>query len=170
MRSATFVARTIDVEQKHLGEMLKRAHAASRRFVRRDSAELQHLQRRRFQRSQRQAIKADHQLVLEHGKPLIFGKNRDKGIRMNGQRAEVVQLGNGVTRSDLVVHDETNLALAFMLANFEPPMPTPVGVFYAVNRPTYDGVANHQLQDSRAKQGEGDLKALLHRGDVWTVN
>jgi 2-oxoglutarate ferredoxin oxidoreductase subunit beta len=89
---------------------------------------------------------------------------------MNGQRAEVVALGNGVTEKDLVVHDETNLPLAFMLANFESPMPTPLGVFYAVERPTYDGVVNHQLADSRAKQGEGDLKALLHRGDVWTVN
>ena len=63
---------------------------ASRNRVRRDPAELQHLQRRRLRRSHRERIKADHQLVLEHGKPLVFGKNRDKGIRMNGMRPEVV--------------------------------------------------------------------------------
>ena len=108
--------------------------------------------------------------MLEHGKPLIFGKNRDKGIRMNGQRAEVVTLGEGVTEKDLVVHDETNLALAFMLGNFEAPMPAPIGVFYAISRPTYDAAMNAQLAEAKAKQGAGDIAALLKRGDVWTVH
>src|SRR5579885_1412047 len=122
---ATFVARSVDVEQKHLGEMLKRAHEH------RGASFLEILQNCNifndgaFNDLSDKGIKADHQLVLEHGKPLIFGKNRNKGIRMNGQRAEVVELGNGITEKDLVVHDETNLALAFMLANFEPPLPTP---------------------------------------------
>ena len=81
---ATFVARTIDVEQKHLGEMLKRAHAH------RGASFIEILQNCNifndgaFNDVSDKAIKADHQLVLEHGKPLIFGKNRDKGIRMNG--------------------------------------------------------------------------------------
>jgi 2-oxoglutarate ferredoxin oxidoreductase subunit beta len=168
--NATFVARTVDVEQKHLGEMIKRAH------THRGASFVEILQNCNifndgaFDDVSDKQIKADHQLLLRHGEPLIFGKNQDQGIKMNGQRAEVVALGNGVTEKDLVVHDETNLPLAFMLANFESPMPTPLGVFYAVKRPTYDGVVNHQLEDSRAKQGEGDLKALLHRGDVWTVN
>jgi 2-oxoglutarate ferredoxin oxidoreductase subunit beta len=168
--SATFVARTIDVEQKHLGETLKRAHAH------RGASFVEILQNCNifndgaFNDLSDKAIKADHQLVLEHGKPLIFGKNRDKGIRMNGQRAEVVALGDGVTEKDLVVHDETNLALAFMLANFEAPMPAPVGVFYATSRPTYDAAMNAQLAEAKTKQGVGDIAALLKRGDVWTVH
>ena len=168
--SATFVARTIDVEQKHLGETLKRAHSH------RGASFVEILQNCNifndgaFNDLSDKAIKADHQLVLEHGKPLIFGKNRDKGIRMNGQRAEVVMLGDGVTEKDLVVHDETNLALAFMLANFEPPMPAPVGVFFATSRPTYDAAINAQLAEAKAKQGAGDIAALLKRGDVWTVH
>jgi 2-oxoglutarate ferredoxin oxidoreductase subunit beta len=168
--SATFVARTIDVEQKHLGETLKRAHAH------RGASFVEILQNCNifndgaFNDLSDKAIKADHQLVLEHGKPLIFGKNRDKGIRMNGQRAEVVTLGDGVTEKDLVVHDETNLALAFMLANFEAPMPAPIGVFYATSRPTYDAAMNAQLAEAKAKQGAGDIAALLKRGDVWTVH
>ena len=167
--SATFVARTVDVEQKHLGDMLKRTHAH------RGAAFLEILQNCNifndgaFNDLSDKAIKADHQLVLEHGKPLIFGKNRDQGVRMNGQRAEVVALGNGVTADDLVVHDETNLALAFMLANFEAPLPTPIGVFYATSRPTFDGAINQQLRDARTKQGPGDLAALLKRGDTWSV-
>jgi 2-oxoglutarate/2-oxoacid ferredoxin oxidoreductase subunit beta len=168
---ATFVARSIDVEQKHLGEMLKRAHQH------RGASFLEILQNCNiyndgaFNDVSDKAIKAEHQLVLEHGKPLIFGKNRDKGIRMNGMRPEVVTLGqNGISEKDIVVHDETNLALAFMLGNFEAPMPTPVGVFYATSRPSYDAVLNHQLEEAKAKQGAGDLKTLLTRGDTWTVS
>ena len=62
-----------------------------------------------------------------------------------------------------MVHDETNLSLAFMLGNFEPPLPTPVGVFYCAPRPTYDAAMNKQLEDANAKQGAGDLQTLLQR-------
>ena len=168
--SASFVCRTVDVEQKHLGDMLKRAHAH------RGASYMEILQNCNifndgaFNELSDKQIKAEHQLVLEHGKPLIFGKNKDKGIRMNGQRAEVVELGNGVSDKDLIVHDETNLALAFMLANFEPPLPTPIGVFYAVSRPTFEEAVNKQLEEAKTKQGEGNLQAVLNRGDTWTVN
>ena len=167
---ATFVCRTVDVEQRHLQDMLKRAHAH------RGSSFLEILQNCNifndgaFNDISDKAIKADHQLVLEHGKPLIFGKNRDRGIRMNGARPEVVKLGDGVTEKDLIVHDEHNLALGFMLGNFEPPMPTPIGVFYDESRPTYDGAVSKQLADAAEKLGAGDLKKLLERGDTWTVN
>jgi 2-oxoglutarate ferredoxin oxidoreductase subunit beta len=166
---ASFVARTVDVEQKHLQDMLKRAHAH------RGSSFLEILQNCNifndgaFDDVSDKAIKAEHQLVLEHGKPLVFGKARDKGIRMNGMRPEVVKLGDGITEKDLVVHDETNLALAFMLGHFEPPMPTPVGVFYASSRPTYDGAVNAQLEQAKKTQGPGELRSLLRRGDTWSV-
>src|SRR5487761_1539650 len=168
---ATFVARAIDVEQKHLGEMLKRAHAH------RGASFMEILQNCNifndgaFNEVSDKAIKSEHQLILENGKPLLFGKERNKGIKMNGMRPEVVTLGeNGISEKDIVVHDESNLSLAFMLGNFEAPMPTPVGVFYAVSRPTYDGAINKQLADAKAKQGAGNLTELLNRGDVWTVH
>jgi len=167
---ASFVCRTVDVEQKHLGEMLKRAHGH------RGASFVEILQNCNifndgaFNEVSDKQIKADHQLVLQHGQPLIFGKNHDKGIRMNGQRPEIVQLGNGVTEKDLVVHDETNLALAFMLGNFEAPLPTPLGVFYAASRPTYDAAMNQQLADAKSRQGPGDLQKLLNSGDTWTVS
>jgi 2-oxoglutarate ferredoxin oxidoreductase subunit beta len=169
---ATFVARSIDVEQKHLGAMLKRGHDHQ------GASFLEILQNCNifndgaFNDVTDKAIKAEHQLILEHGKPLIFGKNRDKGIRINARfEPEVVTLGqNGITEKDVVVHDETNLALAFMLGNFEPPLPTPIGVFYASSRPTYDAAMNQQLADAKAKMGPGDLDQLIKRGDTWTVN
>src|SRR5581483_3871781 len=102
---ATFVARSVDVEQKHLGEMLKLAHEH------RGASFLEILQHcnifndEAFKEVSDKTIKAQHQLVLEHGKQLIFGKNRDKGIRMNGMRPEVVMIDNATTEKDLVVHD-----------------------------------------------------------------
>jgi 2-oxoglutarate ferredoxin oxidoreductase subunit beta len=168
---ATFVARSVDVEQKHLGYTLKRAHDH------RGASFVEILQNCNifndgaFNDVSDKAIKAEHQLILEHGKPLIFGKNRDKGIRMNGMRPEVVTIGtDGKDLDGIVVHDESNLALAFMLGNFEPPMPVPLGVFYSTVRPAYDAAMNEQLAGSVAKNGKGDPQKLLNGGDTWTVN
>ena len=154
----------MDVEQKHLGETLKRAHAH------RGASFVEILQNCNifndgaFNDVSDKAIKAEHQLVLEHGKPLIFGKNRDKGIRMNGHAARGSERSaTASTEKDLVVHDETNLSLAFMLGQFEAPMPTPLGVFYASSRPTYDGAMNAQLDEAKTKQGPGDLRAAQAR-------
>ncbi len=166
----SFVARAVDVEQKHLGDMLRRAHDH------RGTSFIEILQdcvifnEGAFAQLTDKATQADSQIVLEHGKPLVFGKNRDKGIRLNAMRPEVVALGNGINEADLLVHDETNLALAFMLANLEPPFPTPIGVFYAVSRPTYDGAVNQQFLEAREKLGPGDVKELLRRGGTWQVN
>ena len=102
-------------------------------------------------------IKSEHQLILEHGKPLVFGKNRDKGIRMNGMRPEVVSIGtDGKDLESIVVHDETNLALAFMLGNFEPPMPVPLGRVLCDLAPDLrwgDEQANHR------RDGEGQRRS-----------
>ncbi len=118
------------------------------------------------------AVKPHNQLILEHGKPLIFGKNRDKGIRLSRNMVpEVVKLGNGITESDLLVHDETNRAMGYFLSRLTPPeFPTPIGVFRAIERPTYEEGMAAQIQAARKRQGEGDLDALLNRGDTWVVS
>ena len=88
-------------------------------------------------------------LVLEHGKPMIFGKDRDKGIRLAGLHPEVVTIGeNGVTEADLLVHDEQaeEPYLALMLSRmFWPDFPVPVGVLRAVARPTHDQLIEDQI-------------------------
>jgi len=109
-------------------------------------------------------------LVLEHGKPMIFGKQRDKGIRMNGHKLEVVSLGNGVSDSDLLVHDEQDPVLAFLLGAMNgPAFPIPLGVLRATSRPTYDEALNAQVASATEKQGPGDLDELFARGDTWEV-
>jgi len=167
---SSFIARTVDVEAKHLQEVVRRAyehHGTS--FVEilqncnifNDGA---------FSALTEKETKADAQLILEHGKPLVFGRNRDKGIRLRGHALEVAQLGDGVTEAQLVVHDETDPVLAFLLSTLSPPrFPTPIGVFRAVSRDTYENIVAEQISSVKQRQGAGDLDELLNRGDTWTV-
>src|SRR5262249_18978481 len=117
-----------------------------------------------------EAPKAGATLVLEHGKPLVFGKERDRGIRLRNFQPEVVVLGNGVTESDLLVHDERNPALAYLIARLGPPhFPTPIGVFTAVDRPCYEEGLSAQVRAAKARQ-QPDLATLFNRGDTWVVS
>ncbi len=118
-------------------------------------------------------VRADRMLYLKHGEPMIFGKNADKGIRINGLKPEVVELGkDGITEKDVLVHDETieDPTIAFMLARMDyPEFPVPVGVIRAVQRPTYDSMLEAQVAKAREDQGEGDIAELFRQGDTWLV-
>ena len=167
---ATFVARTIDVDAKHLQEIIRRASQH------RGASFVEILQNCNiFNDGAWSALtekdtKADSTLLLEDGQPLVFGKSRDKGVRMNGQKLEVVQLGNGISEADLLIHDERDHALAFVLSTMKPPVfPTPLGVFRGVQRTTYDEAINAQLAQAKGQQGDGDLNELFSRGDTWDV-
>ncbi len=167
----TFVARSIDVEAKHLQDTIRRA------YEHRGTAFVEILQNCNifndgaFAHLTEKDLKADTQLVLEHGKPLIFGKNREKGIRMKGHSLEVVQLGNGIGESDLIVHDERDAALAFLLSLMMPPtFPMPIGVLRAVERVAYEAALSEQIDAAKMRHGEGDLDELFNRGDTWTVS
>ena len=129
------IARSVDVETRHLQDVVRRAHDH------RGTSFVEILQNCNvfndgaFADVPEKATKADHTLVLEHGKPLVFGKDRDRGIRLRNFQPEVVRLGDGVTEADLLVHDEANPALAYLIARLGPPnFPTPIGVFTAVER------------------------------------
>jgi 2-oxoglutarate ferredoxin oxidoreductase subunit beta len=169
---ATFVARSLDIDQKHLITTLERAskHKGTS-FVEvyqncnvfNDGAYMEFAEK---------SVRPDRMLMLEHGQPMIFGKDRDQGIRMNGLTPEIVKLGNGVTEADLLVHDETRQdpALSFILTRMHwPEFPEPLGVFRAIQRPTYETMLEEQVQHAREQEGEGDLQAILAEGDTWTV-
>jgi 2-oxoglutarate ferredoxin oxidoreductase subunit beta len=119
--------------------------------------------------------KEERQIELEHGKPLLFGKNKELGIRVGKDfRPEVVQVGDGpgqVPLSEVAVHDESAPpAWGFMLSQMMyPQMPMPMGVLYAVERAPYDVLATEQMKAAVAKKGPGDLKKLLHSGMTWQV-
>ncbi|MFO0551315.1 MAG: 2-oxoacid:ferredoxin oxidoreductase subunit beta [Polyangiaceae bacterium] len=170
---ATFVARGIDVMQPHLKATLKKAAAHH------GSAYVEILQNCNifndgaWDAITDKEVRDDRLIQLEHGQPLVFGKNKDKGIRMNGLDLEVVKLGDGITEKDLIVHDEAaeNSAYAYMLARMDQAhgFPTPIGVLRAVQAPRYEDGSIEQLRRVTAKAGEGDLTALLRGGDTWEV-
>ena len=170
---ATFVARSVDVFQPHLKATLRRAAAhQGASFVEilqncnifNDGA-WEHLTER--------DVRSDQTIAVEHGKPLIFGKDADKGIRMNGIELEVVQLGNGISEDDLIVHDERhpNPAYAFLLSRMDsaPDFPTPLGVLRAISEPRFEDEIARQVQTEIDKKGPGKLEELLRTGDSWTV-
>ena len=169
---ATFVARSIDVNIKHLGMTLQRAaeHRGTSFIEVYQNCNI--FNNKAFEYATDKGTKADNVLELEHGKPLVFGKDRDKGIRLNGMEPEVVTLGKGITEDDLLFHDEkaTEPSLAYLLSRMRhPEFPEPIGVFRAVDRPRYDDELNKQLIEARKKQGEGDLDTLFNTGETWSV-
>jgi 2-oxoglutarate/2-oxoacid ferredoxin oxidoreductase subunit beta len=169
---ATFVARTIDVDIAHLSETLKKAadHKGSvfievyqNCVIFNDGV---------FDYASDKSIKADNTLKLEHGKPMVFGKNRDKGIRLRGLELDVVDLGNSITERDLLVHDETleEPTLAFLLSRMmHPDFPEPMGVFRNVSRPTYDELVQEQANAALKARGPGRLEKMFASDDVWEV-
>ena len=170
---ARFVARTVDTMQKHLAEILMAAHGHrgasfveifQNCIVYADGV---------FSHFTEKTIAADSQVHVEHGKPLIFGADANKGIRLkNGlPELEVVTIGeDGIAEADIMVHDKTNRMLATMLADMEPPnFPVAMGVLYCDPAPTYDAEAHAQIEQVKAETPNGDLNALLRSGHTWTV-
>jgi 2-oxoglutarate ferredoxin oxidoreductase subunit beta len=170
---ATFVARSIDIDVKHLGVMVEAAAKHKGVSFLEVYQNCNIFNDGAFDYFAERSVRQDNVLYLEDGKPMIFGKDRNKGIRMNGAHPEVVTLGeNGITESDILVHD-INLedpSVAFMLARMEQPdFPQPVGIFRAVERPSYEKMLTDQIEAAIAKSGPGSLEKLIYSGDMWTV-
>jgi 2-oxoglutarate/2-oxoacid ferredoxin oxidoreductase subunit beta len=171
--NASFVARSIDTEAAHLSDVLRRAaqHVGTAFIeiyqncnVFNDGA---------FDAFKENDVKAERQVRVEHGKPLLFGADKDKGLRLNAKTLslEVVKLGeNGVTLDDVLVHDETNPSFATLLTRMPfPDYPVALGVLHASRRPTYDGTLRAQQKAAKEKAGNGDLQKLLRGGSTWTI-
>ncbi|HBF12488.1 MAG TPA: 2-oxoacid:ferredoxin oxidoreductase subunit beta [Deltaproteobacteria bacterium] len=170
---ATFVARSVDSNAKHLTEVLTRmAHHKGSAFVEilqncivfNDGA---------FDDATNPEVRDDNVLILKHGNPMIFGKTKNKGIKQNGMNLEVVTLGeNGITEKDLVVHDEflPTSSLAYVLAQMErPTAPIPMGIFRSIQKPTYETMIHQQVERAHSK-GKGNLEKLIHGENTWVVN
>ncbi len=169
---ATFIARSVDVHIKHLTETLYRAAMHRGTSVVEVYQNCNVFNDGAFSYAQDKATRDDTTVELEHGKPLIFGKNRDKGIRLNGLRPEIVDLSSGaISHDDLLFHDEkADSALTHILAKMRyPEFPEPIGVFRDIEQPIYEDQVREQIDKSVKQRGLGDLNKLFNSGDTWTV-
>ena len=170
---ARFVARTVDTDQKHMPEILKRAHGyRGASFVEiyqncivfNDGVFADFTDKKNV---------PDHQLRAEHGHKLLFGANNEKGIRLNPDKLalEIVTIGeNGVTLDDILVHDETDNVLAQMLVTLDgDDAPVVVGVIYCDPVDTYDAGVTRQVEKAKTSKPNADMKDLLFAGSTWTV-
>jgi 2-oxoglutarate ferredoxin oxidoreductase subunit beta len=155
---ASFVARTHDMDRKHMQEMFRRAHdhrgAAFEKITGRDA-------------------RAEQLIPLVHGEPIRFGADGRRGVVAEGDgRLRLVEVAE-VGEEALLVHDERrdDPGLAFQLSRLArgPFEPTPIGVFRAVERPEYGDAMARQLLEAAERRGPGSLEALLHSGGTWTV-
>ncbi len=169
---ATFVARTLDVDINHLTDTLKRAAAHKGTAFVEVYQNCKIFNDGVFEYATDKSIKADNVLYLQNGRPLVFGKDQNKGIRLHGLNPEVVELGNGVAKDDLLVHDEKadEPSLAYLLSRMVyPDFPECIGVFRSVERPTYESVLNKQIADVIQSRGPGKLDDLFASDETWVV-
>ena len=170
---ATFVARSIDIDVKHLGAMVEAAAKHKGVSFLEVYQNCNIFNDGAFDYFAERTVRPDKVLYLEHGKPMIFGKDRNHGIRMNGAHPEVVTIGeDGINEADILVHNIhlQDPSVAFMLARMEQPdFPQPVGIFRAVERASYNQLMADQIETAIARSGPGSLEKLIYSGDMWTV-
>jgi 2-oxoglutarate/2-oxoacid ferredoxin oxidoreductase subunit beta len=175
---ATFVARSMDRDPKHLQAILKRANAHKGASFVEIYQNCNVFNDGAFEVFTEKASKKKETLFMEHGKPLVFGENNELGVRLDGFSPVVVNLGEGASASDLWIHDERDRVKAGILARFfdnpraasEHHLPRPFGIFYVEDRPCYEEKLAEQITNMRAKRGEGDLDALLRGRETWTIS
>ena len=169
---ATFVARTTDTDMKHMVETFKQAQAHKGTSFVEVFQNCVIFNNKTFDTVTSRDVKEDQVLSLEEGKPLIFGANRDKGIRLNGLDPEVVTLGDGIGQDDLLVHQpkNSNSAYANILAQMNyPAFPTPVGVLRQLDgRETYEDALIQQIEHAQSGTEE-NLQQLLTGENSWVV-
>lgn len=172
---ATFIARSMDRDPKHLQQMLLRANGHKGSSFLEIYQNCNIFNDGAFEIFTEKGTRAEETLVLEQGKPLIYGAQRDKGIRLDGYKPQLVSLNDGHSADDLWIHDETDYYKAHILTRFfdDPSLPVhlprPFGVFYATERPTYEDQMHLQIEEIIATKGKGNLDKLLRGHETWVI-
>jgi 2-oxoglutarate ferredoxin oxidoreductase subunit beta len=170
---ATFVARSIDIFQAHLRETLKAAAAHPGTAFVEIYQNCNIFNDRAWAHLTEKEVRDEALVHLEPGQPLVFGRKRDRGVRLNGTELEVIEFAQGFGPQDCLVWDpaRANPAIAFMAAQMEAPkFPVPIGVLRRVEVPTFESGMAAQVRREVERRGPGNLERLLRSGDTWTVN
>ncbi|MBS1932897.1 MAG: 2-oxoacid:ferredoxin oxidoreductase subunit beta, partial [Bacteroidetes bacterium] len=172
---ATFVARSMDRDPKHLQQLLLRANQHKGSSFLEIYQNCNIFNDGAFEIFTEKATKPIETLFLEQGKPLVFGAQQNKGIKLDGFKPVVAEIGNGISADDLWIHDEKDFYKAQILTRmFDDPhieghLPRPFGVFYETERPCYEEMMHLQIEDIIASKGKGDLDKLLRGNETWAI-
>lgn len=172
----SFVARAMDRDPKHLQEMLLRAHRHKGTSFLEIYQNCNIFNDGAFFTFTEKDKKKKYALFLEDGKPLVFGEDNEKGIRLDGFKPVIVDLNNGVSQDDLWIHDESDYLKATLLSRFfedptvEGNFPRPFGVFFQTQRTTYEEKICEQVEVMTMKKGKGDLDALIAGNETWEIH
>jgi 2-oxoglutarate ferredoxin oxidoreductase subunit beta len=171
---ATFVSRTHDMDRPGMLEAFRRAHEHQGSAFVEIYQNCNVFNDGAFEGITAKEARADMLIQLRHGEPIRFGTDNERGVILNAfGECEIVEVAD-VGEDRLLVHDETreDPALAFALSRLSssPTMPTPMGVFRSIQRPTYEGEVQRQLVGAVERQGPGDLHKLIGTGATWEVN
>ena len=166
---STFVARTIDRWQKHLSAMMERSYQHDGGSFLEIYQNCNIFNDGAFE-DYTGKEKLDNVIELENDKPMLFARET-KGIKLEGSKAIVVSMDDH-SAEDLLVHDETDLDMAHIIANWtsNPQLPEPIGVIYCVDKPTYNQDMVDQINSAKEKKGKGSVQGLLNAGDTWVVD
>ena len=173
---ATFIARTMDRDPKHLQEALLRSNAHKGASFLEIYQNCNIFNDGAFEIFTDKASKPVETLFLEQGKPLVFGANKEKGIKLDGFKPVVVDLSEGASADDCWIHDDHDFYKAQILVRmFDDPhiaghLPRPFGVFFETERACYEDQLQMQIDEVIAKKGLGDLNKLLRGGETWTIS
>ena len=166
---ATFVARTIDRWQKHLAEMMERSYAHDGGSFTEIYQNCNIFNDGAFE-EYTGADKFNNVIELKHNEPMVFAKGT-KGIKLEGSTAVIVDLEKS-SIDEVLIHDETNLDMAHIIANWttHPILPEPIGVIYCIQKPTYNEEMVNQIDAAKKMRGSGKVQDLLNAGDTWVVD
>ncbi|MEM1247179.1 MAG: 2-oxoacid:ferredoxin oxidoreductase subunit beta [Acidobacteriota bacterium] len=171
---ATFVARTVDVFQPHMKATLKRAAEHDGTAFVEIYQNCNIFNDKAYQYVTEKEARLEDVVYIENDAPLLFGKEKNKGLRLKDGEFEVVEVGsNGVTAEDCLKWDEArnSPALAFQLAQLDGGgMPTALGVFRCVDRPNYEQGVLDQIRTEEERQPDASIEKMLHAGDTWEVS
>jgi 2-oxoglutarate ferredoxin oxidoreductase subunit beta len=173
---ASFIGRSMDRDPKHLQYMLTRANAHKGTSFLEIYQNCNIFNDGAFEVFTEKGTKQDQGLYLEHGKPMVYGANKQFGIKLDGLKPVVVDLAEGASTDDLWIHDEKDFYKAQILTRlFDNPnevgavFPRPFGVFYTADRPCYEDMMALQIEEAIASKGPGDLDKLIRGKEVWEI-
>jgi 2-oxoglutarate ferredoxin oxidoreductase subunit beta len=167
----TFIARALDKEVKHLGEMVKESHAHKGTSFLEIYQNCNIFNDGAFSDLTDKDSKLSTRIILEDGQPMIFGPEKNLGIILDGFSLKVVDIGSKYSIDDLLVHNakDRNLAILISEMTYDKDLPVPFGVFYKEDKITYEDMMVEQINESIKRKGKPDLQSLINGSETWEV-